>query len=160
MKLTRASDSFKGDDIVQTNKKLLEVVIKKTTIIKLYYSYNFTNLFFGSRNTIEFRLQHAVLDDYKVANWLMMCIAMVIFAEKNEKRILTDSKKITLAEVMESLRLKRSPNTSGILINYLKDYIENRKTIFNADKSHSDNISKGDYLGQDRYSFESIFNII
>lgn len=131
----------------------------KWNIRSRYHALNMTHLFFSNRNTIEFRLHQAVLEDYKMINWLLICSAITRFAEQHQKRILTDSKEITLDEVLtEGLKLKTHPLRSGKLVEYLNNYVHNRKTIFAEDLNNGDHISDGDGKGQPRYSFSSIFD--
>lgn len=130
----------------------------KWNIKSRYHALNMTNLFFSKRNTIEFRLHQAVLEDYKMFNWLFICAAITRYAENYQKRILLDPNSITLDEVItKGLKLKTHPTRTKKIVSYLNSYVVSRKKVFKEDFRKADYISDGDGKGDPRYSFESIF---
>lgn len=57
-----------------------------------YYWINFMNMFFGKRNTIEFRLHTPTLNPQKVINWLFIINSIIRYTENNTLEILKGTK--------------------------------------------------------------------
>ena len=54
----------------------------------------------SGKPTVEFRNHSASMSYYKIRNWTLMCMAIVRFAQNNQKRIWYNLEDITLHEVM------------------------------------------------------------
>jgi hypothetical protein len=89
-----------------------------------YYWLNFMNLFFSERNTAEFRLHQATLNGQKMVNWLFICNAIVRYAEKNAKDILSSSNPIKVETVLDYYADTFKNKDGKFLSEYLKAYLE------------------------------------
>lgn len=102
---------------------------------------NFLPLLFDSKGgqnyTVEFRIHYGTLNYTVIRNWLLICISMIHYAEKNYKEILLDkSFNITLKDV---LAFEYSDKKLAYFIQYIekvKEYfsnLENEKEIYSED---------------------------
>lgn len=122
-----------------------------------YHWVNLVNCVFSDSGTIEFRLHAATVNFTKVLNWLLICAAIVKYAETHTKEIISGKiSKITLDTVLlgysNNFRDKKSVNAYGLFIyNYLSSYVESRKSYFKAETA------KGKCLGEDDITKDSSF---
>jgi hypothetical protein len=119
-----------------------------------YYWMNFMNMFFSERRTIEFRLHHNTVNGQKMINWLFICNAVVKYAEKHAKEIVSGNKPITVEQVLnyyaETFKTKHGKFLSAYLIAYFKD----RVAYFNNDVRRGDFISQKEQDEDKGYVFE------
>lgn len=115
-----------------------------------YYWVNFTNIFFGKQDTVEFRIHTPTLNGDKIINWMFLCSAIVQYAIKNPKKCV-GSNNVTLNDVIDSL-IENTKSKYGVnLVEKLKEYCTIRKNIFLADKN------KGDYMSRSYIDNDSNF---
>lgn len=118
-----------------------------------YYWLNFMNLFFSERNTAEFRLHHNTLNGQKMTNWLFMCNAIVRYAEKHSKEILSSSEPISLDTVLDYYATTFKTKEGKFLSSYLKAYVADRKAYFLKDYKRGDYISQAEIDSDKTYVF-------
>lgn len=119
-----------------------------------YFWINFQNMFFGGRETIEFRLHHGTLNAQKMLTWLFMCVAMIHYADKNKKSIL-EGGKISFIDVLNIYKEIYSKNRfSSILSDYLVSYYNDRCSYFEKDMKKGDYISKQEAKDDETFIFE------
>lgn len=103
-----------------------------------YYWSNFINYLFSKSGTIEFRIHEPTTNYVKVTNFLLLCVALVRYAETYPERILRYKQKITLDDVLEELRTNftgtelkgRFGSYCNEITDYMKEYILNRENTF------------------------------
>lgn len=142
------------------NRKNLEHPIdKKWDRLGRYSWVNLVNSVFSSSRTIEFRLHTATLNFEKTLNWILICSAIVKFANTHTKEIISGKiSKISLSEVIygytNNFRDKKTTNETGLFVHkYLNEYINTRKVYFANKAVHKDYIC-ADELNEDKnYSF-------
>lgn len=116
-----------------------------------YYWINFMNAIFSERNTIEFRLHTPTTNSQKIHAWLFICNAILKYAMNNERNILLSDKEISLNEVLDYYR---SFGKQGeFLSNYLKAYVDDRKTKFTRDYVKGDMVSAWEYKDDSSFDF-------
>lgn len=92
-----------------------------------YHWVNFTNMFFNNRNTVEFRLHTPTFNQDKSINWLLMCIAIIKYAQQHPIKCISGDS-ISFKDVL--LYYKQIRNTeygeklSYNLIGYYNDRVE------------------------------------
>jgi hypothetical protein len=118
-----------------------------------YYWINFMNMFFSERKTIEFRLHQATTNGQKMVNWLFICNAILKYAEKNARKILSSADKISLNEVLDYYKDNFKTKEADFLSRYLKAYVEDRKQYFANDNARGDYESRKELVGDKTYSF-------
>lgn len=117
-----------------------------------YYWVNFVNPVFGKQDTIEFRLHTATLNSDKILNWLLICAAIIKFAQSHPEKCL-GSKPITLQEVLEYYKnLKNTPYGAKLTQNLI-NYYNSRKEYFEAKTAKSDYIVPEEFKNDLTYSF-------
>lgn len=133
-----------------------------------YHWINLVNCVFSDSGTIEFRLHSSTLNFTKVLNWLLICAAIVKYAETHTKEIISGSiKNIDLDTVLfgysNNFRDKKNTNAYGLFVyNYLKAYVRERNLYF------KEQASKGLFLGLDdmekdskyEFNFKGISSLI
>lgn len=119
----------------------------KWNIHSRYYWVNFINLFFSKRDTIEFRIHTPTLNSDKIINWLLMCNAIIKFAQKNVISCI-DEKPIAFQQVLNYYKDNFKSNYSDILSERLINYYNNRVELFKKDFKEGDYVSKK-YFKQD-----------
>ena len=125
---------------------------EKWTIKTRYYWVNFVNPLFGKRDTIEFRIHTPTLNSDKIINWLMMCIAIIKFAETKVK-VCISKNKIPFTDVLNIFSLMRKSSYSLFLTRKLKEYYNNRVEYFAKDFKNGDYISEKELLSDDTFEF-------
>lgn len=111
------------------------------------------NLFFSPRRTAEFRLHHATLNGQKMVNWLFICIAILRYAEKHAKKILTTNTPITLDDVLNYYADTFKSKDAIFLSEYLKAYVKERKDYFRKDFERGDYTSEKEQAQDKHYKF-------
>lgn len=107
-----------------------------------YYWLNFMNMFFSDRKTMEFRLHHATTNGQKMINWLFICNAILKYAEKHPREILSNGEPITLDRIVNYYADHFKTKEANGLSIYLKAYIADRKAYFLKDRKNGDLESK------------------
>jgi len=103
-----------------------------------YYWLNFMNMFFSKRNTIEFRIHTPTLNSQKILSWMLLCTAIINYAEKHSFELVNDNlKTISLKTIIEEYFSSRNVK----ITEYMLGYIAHRKKIFTDDKLAGDLIS-------------------
>jgi hypothetical protein len=87
----------------------------KWDISSRYYWVNLIPLVFYPSRTIEFRIHQGTLNKYKIIYWLLMCMAMVKYAESDS----TTSDKIDIREIFKFAYPEE--NTAEALILHYED---------------------------------------
>lgn len=120
-----------------------------------YFWANIMNMFFGNRNTLEFRLHGPSKNSHKIVNWIFICTAIIKYAEKNALDIITTkSTSISLKEVFGIFgELHPKDDQASFLGDYLYAYYEERKRAFKKDIDKGDKISMWDIDNDDDYRF-------
>lgn len=119
-----------------------------------YYWLNLMNTMFSSRNTIEFRLHTPTVNSQKIINWLFISNAIVRYAILNSREILTSTKKITLASVLDYYKETFRVPQAEFLSEYLKAYVAERTEAFQKDYVKGDYTSKWEIDGDKTYEFK------
>ena len=119
------TDGFNPDS--QFNKKTKRHPFEaKWSRVNRYYVFNFMNLIFSERGTIEFRIHENTWNYERVKNNILLSIAIIEFVDKHIKECL-EGNFFTLNEVI-NFYFKNE-----VKINLLS-YYENRKNIFKRNK--------------------------
>jgi hypothetical protein len=88
-----------------------------------YHWVNFLCTFFSSANTIEFRIHEATLNYNKIFSYMLICNAILNYA--NNIKLNFSLKSISLKTVLEH---EYEPK----IVNYLLEYLNYRKNLFNT----------------------------
>lgn len=142
-------------DISQFNKKTREHPIRqKWDRHSRYYWANLLNMFFGNRNTIEFRLHGPTTNSHKIINWMFICVALIRYAENNALDILTNKNNISIKSVLGIFaEMHPTDPKSGFLGDYLYAYFESRRAAFAKDYKNGDVVSMWDIEEDEDYEF-------
>ena len=119
-----------------------------------YYWVNFINPIFGKHNTIEFRLHTPTLNPDKIINWLLMCSAIIKFAE-NHTELCIKLNKISFVQVLNFYKDFFNTIHSENLSNNLINYYNNRVTYFEKDIKNNDVTSLKELTEDSIYSFNT-----
>ncbi len=104
-----------------------------------YFYFNFMNMFFTHRHTLEARLSGATTNKDKVINWLLICIAIIRYSKKYAKDIITTDKTVSLKEVLEIYpTLYPNDPKANFLSKYLHNYFLERQARCKNDWSVGD----------------------
>lgn len=125
---------------------------EKWNIKTRYYWVNFVNPLFGKRDTIEFRLHTPTLNSDKIINWLVMCVAIIKFAESNVKDCIS-SKKISFKDVLNIYSTSRKTSYGMHLSKKLIDYYMLRVAQFKKDIDNGDRLSMYEITNDSSFSF-------
>lgn len=119
-----------------------------------YFCFNFLNLFFGHRHTLEARLHSGTLNFHKVINWLFICVALIKYAEKYTTDIVTLDKTISLKEVLDIYPTLFPEDKKALFISkYLYEYFLERQARLKKDLEKGDYISEWDINEDKSYEF-------
>lgn len=124
-----------------------------------YHWVNLVNSVFSDSRTIEFRLHTATLNFTKTLNWILICSAIVKFADTHTKEIVSGKiSKISLDEVIggyaNGFRDKKETNEDGLFIHkYLNEYINSRKIYFKNKTINEDFVCESELNEDKKYSF-------
>ena len=124
----------------------------KWHIAARYYWVSLISFIFSSKSTVEFRLHTPTTNFTKVTNWLLICGAILKFAKKHQKEILSHTQ-FTIEDVLNVYGEKLGQD--GLAMSeYLIKYAKDRKSYF---KQCAKN---GDVFGMEvehdkSYTFES-----
>jgi hypothetical protein len=119
-----------------------------------YFWLNFMNLFFSERKTAEFRLHHNTLNGQKMVNWLFICNAIVRYAEKNAKQILSSGNPIPMDEILNYYADTFPTKEGKFLSSYLKAYATDRTKYFTTMAGKGDYICEAEIKEDKTYTFE------
>lgn len=119
------------------------------------------NMFFSDRKTMEFRLHSATTNGQKMINWLFICNAILKYAEKYPKQILSNGDPISLDSILDYYSTHFKTKEATFLSNYLKAYVANRKEYFLNDRKKGDLESKKEMTGDKDFvfTFEGVSNL-
>jgi hypothetical protein len=86
--------------------------------------------------------------------WLFMCNAIIKYAEKHLKEILSDDKKIPFKDVLMyyAEHFTRDKNAK-LLSEYLIGYYEKRCDVFAKDLANGDNLSEHDIKNDKTFNY-------
>jgi hypothetical protein len=104
-----------------------------------YFWVNLINPIFGKHDTIEFRLHTPTLNPDKIINWLLMCVAIMRFAENNTERC-----------------IRLNTDYCDKLSTNLVSYYRNRVEYFERDLKNGDLVSKREMQDDNNFSFSTI----
>ena len=111
-------------------------------------------MFFTHRHTLEARLSSATTNKDKAINWLLICIAIIRYAKKYAKNIITNDKTISLKEVLEIYpTLYPNDNKAQFLSKYLHDYFLERQFRCKNDLANGDYKSMWDITEDKTYKY-------
>jgi len=101
-----------------------------------YYALNLINLYFSKYKTVEFRMHTPTMSFDKTLNWLLICNAIVRYAELNYVKIFKGQEKIDLTEIIYGYYDNFGKNdfdkeTAKNVADHLLSYIDNKKEEFN-----------------------------
>ncbi len=119
-----------------------------------YYWLNFMNMFFSDRKTMEFRLHHATVNGQKMVNWLFICNAILKYAQKYPRKILSSATPISLYEIMDYYGEHFKTKEGKFLSDYLKQYIEDRKNYFTGQRKKGNLVCVEEANEDKTYIFE------
>lgn len=109
-----------------------------------YSIVNFEHLLLGQSNTVEFRIFNMSTNGQNVVNLLLICLAIVRYAEAYSNQII-NGQKVTLTEVVSGYR-NDFGSTSGteaknLIANMLTNFIKEAKeaNFLNACRNHAQN---------------------
>lgn len=137
------------------NKKTREHPIhNKWSRNSRYYYFNFMNMFFTHRHTVEARLSGPTTNRDKVLNWFLICNAIIKYSQKYAKQIITKDRTISIKEVLDIYpTLFPNCSESKFLSNYLYNYFVERQVRFKKDYSQGDYISMWDINDDKEYKY-------
>lgn len=103
-----------------------------------YYWANFINYLFSKTGTVEFRVHEPSTNFTKVTTFLLLCVSLIRYAENNVEKILKYEDKITLDDVVESIRTNFTGKPIGrsfgeycnSVTDYMHKYIQSREDFF------------------------------
>lgn len=124
----------------------------KWNIPTRYHWVNFINPFFGKRDTIEFRLHTPTLNADKSINWLLMCVAIIKYAQANTLQCINDSN-VLFTDVLNYYRDSRSTAYAAHLSKRLAEYYENRVEYFKNDVKKKNYTSEEELLTDNNFIF-------
>lgn len=120
-----------------------------------YFWSNLMNMFFTHRNTLEFRLHTPTTNPTKMINWLFICVAIVRYAERHAKTIITSDDQISVKQVLNVFReLYPRDKNAKLLGEYLYAYFKERQKSFAKDMEKGDKVSEWDMIQDKDYTFE------
>lgn len=124
-----------------------------------YHWINLVNSVFSNSRTIEFRLHTATLNFTKILNWILICSAIVKYADTHVKEIISGKlQNITLNDILigysNNFRDKKKVNENGLFIHsYLNAYIEERKQYFKIQTKKENFICQEELTDDSKYVF-------
>ena len=124
----------------------------KWNIKARYYIISLIPFIFSSKQTVEFRLHTASNNKTKVMNWLFICAAILKFAKKHQKEILSHTK-FNLENVLNVYGEKMGQDGMA-MSDYLIKYFKDRKSYFIQCAKNGDPFG-GDLENDATYKFES-----
>jgi hypothetical protein len=141
--------------IDQFNKKTREHPMPRKWERQSRYRWaNFMNMFFGHRNTCEFRLHTPTTNHHKTVNWLFICNAIVKYAERYAMEIITTKGSIPLKDVFGIYKtLNPTDKNAKFLSDYLYAYFVSRRKEFQRDLEKGDKLSDWDMRDDKSYKF-------
>lgn len=83
-----------------------------------YYGINFIPLLFENKHTVEFRLHSGTVNQYKAIYWLLICLAMLKYAEEQHTNIFSTKNKLRLSDILEYC-YKDNPAILETLLSYV-----------------------------------------
>ena len=119
---------------------------QKWQIHSRYASLNFVNMFNSERQTLEFRAHHGVLEPNRAINWLLICNAIIKYAELHSSRIINNpSYNYTIEEVLNYYKNDVKTLYACKVSDYLNEYYVDRCKFFKKLKVLGDEACEKDY---------------
>jgi len=119
-----------------------------------YHVFNFLNLFFSHRHTLEARLHGPTTNKDKTVNWMLICAAIIRYSQKYAKQIITNDKTISLKEILEIFpTLYPSDKKASFLSKYLYNYFLERQERCRKDMNKGDYVSMWDIDEDKQYKY-------
>jgi len=118
-----------------------------------YHWINFVNLTIGNIPTIEFRLHTPTLNKDKAINWLLICNAILLFANNNIFNCISN-KKITVKDVLDVYKNIYNTNYSEIISENLYSYFLERKNAYSTHAINVDVLGNTEAKKDLTYSFD------
>lgn len=119
-----------------------------------YYWLNLQNMIFSDRETAEFRMHTATSNKVKMIAWLFICNAIVKYAEKHIRDIITCEGNISLINVLKHYATEHPTSKAAkYLTEYLIAYYNSRCAVFAADFQKGDKLSEHDITNDKTFDF-------
>lgn len=101
----------------------------KWNVIARYHFINLIPIIFGNKQTVEFRIHGPSYDYYKITSFMILCVAMIEYAKKNQTSILAGQiSDIKLDYVFSNLKKTYElKERDRLTLNYIRDYFSERK---------------------------------
>lgn len=117
-----------------------------------YFALNMLPAYFVKNDCprVEFRVHSGTVNPIKTICWVLICGAIVKYAEECYEKIFEAKEKIYLADIIE-YAFNDETEESKFLINYLKAYI-NSRTIEHISSIETDNLY-GEFINDNAYVF-------
>lgn len=128
----------------------------KWDIKSRYYWVNFTNFVFGKQDTIEFRIHTATTNGDKIINWLMMCIAIIEYAQSNTKKCISGDPISFRDDVLKHYSQVRKTKYSSFLTQRLQDYYDFRVDYFKKDFDNANYLSPDEIIEDKNFIFNTL----
>lgn len=129
----------------------------KWNIDSRYYWVNFTNLVFGKHDTIEFRMHTPTTNSDKMINWLLMCNAIIQYAETYPSECIS-TKPISFIDVLNFYKKKFKTSYAISLSDNLIKYYEKRVEQFKKEAENGEYLSSKEITDDSTFSF-NVLNI-
>lgn len=102
-------------------------VDKKWNHNNRYYCVNFEHMFLGNAGTVEFRISEMSFDSARIINWLLICAAIVRYAETYTWEIMRDTAHPSLMQVVaqyaNDFGTSSTNESKQKLASYLGEYV-------------------------------------
>lgn len=100
----------------------------KWNVLARYHFINLIPIIFGNKQTIEFRIHGPSYDYYKITSFMILCVAMIEYAKKNQNSILVGGiTKIELNSIFSNLRKTDGfKDVDMVTLDYIRSYFSER----------------------------------
>lgn len=119
-----------------------------------YYWINIVPFLFKKSRTVEFRLHSATLNRAKVFNWMLICNAILRYAERRPLEILRKTGNYNVEDIISVIY-----GDNEQVAEHLKQYIVHRKNYFAKATDDCDYYGVDDIENDANYTFESNIGI-
>lgn len=128
----------------------------KWDILSRYYWVNFTNVVFGKHKTIEFRVHTPTTNSDKIINWVLMCNAIILYAQKNIRKCVSGEKISFRNDILNYYANSRNTYYSKFLSANLIAYYDQRVAMFDKDFKNGEYLGLGELINDSTFSFNTI----
>lgn len=103
----------------------------KWNVIARYHFINLIPIIFGNKKTIEFRIHGPSHDYYKITSFMILCVAMIEYAKKNQSLILGNGiANIDLNSIFSNLKkVNEFESKDEVVLDYIRDYFFERRNF-------------------------------